>query len=93
MMNANVLSTGNPRRDYGAAGLFDLFRNGMLDHNQVAVSMIVITLFVPCIANFLVIIKEQGIRRALAIIGFITPFSFLVGGVINWALVLFGIKL
>ena len=45
-----------------------------------------ITLFVPCVANFLVIIKEQGIKRALAILGFITPFSFFVGGMINWAL-------
>ena len=52
-----------------------------------------ITLFVPCVANFLVIIKEQGIKRALAILGFITPFSFFVGGLVNWALILFGIKL
>jgi ferrous iron transport protein B len=57
------------------------------------VALTVVTLFVPCVANFLVIIKEQGIRRALAIIGFITPFSFFVGGMINWALAVFGIKL
>ena len=57
------------------------------------VALTVITLFVPCVANFLVIIKEQGIKRALAILGFITPFSFFVGGMINWALILFGIHL
>ena len=33
---------------------------------QVVVSLVVITLFVPCIANFLMIIKEFGGRTATA---------------------------
>ena len=57
------------------------------------VALTVITLFVPCVANFLVIIKEQGVKRALAILGFVTPFSFLVGGLVNWALRLLNISL
>jgi len=61
--------------------------------NQTVVALTVITLFVPCVANFLVIIKEQGIGRALAILGFITPYSFLVGGLINLALNVLGIRL
>lgn len=71
------------RRDYGAAGLFKLFEAGKLDPTQVIVSMIVITLFVPCIANFFVIAKEQGMKKALAMIAFIFPFAVLVGGVLN----------
>ncbi len=71
------------RRDYGAAGLLVLARNGELDAIQVVVSIVTITLFVPCIANFFMIIKEQGIRVALYITGFIFPFAFLVGGILN----------
>ena len=90
-----VFILGFLRRDYGAAGLFALATADppRLSVNQTVVALTVITLFVPCVANFLVIIKEQGIKRALAILGFITPFSFFVGGMINWALTLFGIKL
>jgi len=71
------------RRDYGAAGLLMLAKNGELDTIQVVVSMVTITLFVPCIANFFMIIKEQGLKVALYITGFIFPFAFLVGGILN----------
>ena len=74
------------RRDYGAAGLYNLFEDGMLDPTQVIVSMVVVTLFVPCIANFFVIIKEFGIKRALGMTAFIFPFAILVGGIVNFIL-------
>ncbi len=79
------------RRDYGAAGLFALARVGMLDQTQVIVSLVVITLFVPCIANFLMIIKEFGWRTATAVTAFIIPFAFAVGGLLNAALHLLGV--
>ncbi|MCS6804963.1 MAG: ferrous iron transporter B [Blastocatellia bacterium] len=83
---AQTFVMGFLRRDYGAAGLFDLARDGGLTAQQAVVSLTVITLFVPCLANFLVIIKEQGWKRALAIVGFITPFALAVGGVVSWVL-------
>jgi len=81
------------RRDYGAAGLFDLFSNGLLSHNQVAVSMVVITLFVPCMANFLVMIKERGAKVALAMVAFILPYAILVGSILNFVLSSLDIRL
>ena len=54
--------------------------------------MVVITLFVPCLASFLVIIKEQGWKRALAIAGFIVPFAICVGAVLSWILRTFNIQ-
>ncbi len=72
------------RRDYGAAGLFQLQQAGALDTVQILVSLVVITLFVPCIANLLVIIKERGWPTAMAIVGFIVPYSILVGAVVNF---------
>ena len=71
------------RRDYGAAGLFDLSRSGQLTVAQTVVSLVVITLFIPCIANFLMIVKEFGTRTALAVAAFIFPTAFLVGGLLN----------
>ncbi len=74
------------RRDYGAAGLFVLAREGALDGVQIVVSLVTITLFVPCIANLFIIIKERGVGVALAMILFIFPFAFLVGGLLNMIL-------
>lgn len=74
------------RRDYGAAGLYAMARQGQLDSIQVVVSLVTITLFVPCVANFFMIVKEKGLKVALAIAGFIFPFAILVGGVLNWVL-------
>lgn len=78
------------RRDYGAAGLFDLFNErmragtlGVEGEIQVVVAMVVITLFVPCIANFLMIVKERGWKTGLAMAGFIFPFAVAVGGLVN----------
>jgi len=81
------------RRDYGAAGLFALWKEGRLDPVQTLVSLVVITLFVPCIANFLVIVKERGLKTALAIVAFIFPFAILVGGAVNFALRALGVTL
>lgn len=79
------------RRDYGAAGLYALAQKGMLTPQQILVSLVTITLFVPCVANFFIIIKERGWKTAIAIILFIFPFAFLVGGVLNMVLNFFKI--
>jgi ferrous iron transport protein B len=74
------------RRDYGAAGLFVLARDGGLDPVQIITSLVTITLFMPCIANFLIVIKEQGLKVAILMGLFIIPFALLVGGVVNFTL-------
>ena len=71
------------RRDYGAAGLFALQERGLLNTEQVVVSLVTITLFVPCIANLFMIIKEKGLKVAMMISGFIFPFAILVGGALH----------
>jgi len=73
------------RRDYGAAGLFDMARSGLLTNLQVVVSLVTITLFIPCLANFLVIVKEQGAKVAAGMALFIFPFAILVGALVNLA--------
>jgi ferrous iron transport protein B len=83
---AEAFVIGFLRRDYGAAGLFVMQKQGMLDPIQTVVSLVVITLFVPCIANFFMMVKEQGMKAALYMVAFIFPFAFGVGGVLNWVL-------
>jgi ferrous iron transport protein B len=81
------------RRDYGAAGFFVLRRGGQLDGVQSVVALTVITLFVPCIANFFVMIKERGLRTAIGMVAFIVPFAFGVGALLNWTLRAMGVHL
>lgn len=83
---ANAFVIGFLRRDYGAAGLFAMQRNGALDATQTIVALTVITLFVPCVANFLVMIRERGKRAAFAIAAFITVYAFGIGAMLNWIL-------
>lgn len=91
--SARIFVMGFLRRDYGAAGLFELVQQGRLDGNQVAVALIVLTLFIPCVANFFIIIKEQGWKKALAIVGFIIPLAVITGGLVNLVLRYFTIHL
>jgi Fe2+ transport system protein B len=37
----------------------------------------------PCIANFLMIAKEHGLKVAWAMAGVIFPFALLVGGTVH----------
>ena len=52
----------------------------------VLASLIVLTLFIPCIANFFMIIREHGTKKAFYILAFITPFAIGVGGAVSWIL-------
>jgi ferrous iron transport protein B len=80
---AEAFVVGFLRRDFGAAGLFQLARAGALDPIQIVVSMVTITLFIPCIANFFMMVKERGWKTAAAIAAFILPFTLAVGGALN----------
>jgi ferrous iron transport protein B len=90
---AEVFLFGFFRRDYGAAGLYDLQKFGALSGVQIVVAAVTLTLFVPCIAQFAIMIKERGWKTALAIAGFIFPFAFLCGIVLNFILTLLGATL
>ncbi|GBC87840.1 hypothetical protein HRbin12_01858 [bacterium HR12] len=81
-----VLLVGFLRRDYGAAGLFALATAGALTVRQTVVALVVITLFVPCIAALLMIVREHGVRVALAMLATVLAVVLLVGGALNLAL-------
>lgn len=66
------------RRDFGAAGLTSI----NMTQIQTLVSLVVMTLFVPCIAAIMVIFKERGYKDALIIWLGSFVVAFLTGGLV-----------
>ncbi|HEX7681266.1 MAG TPA: nucleoside recognition domain-containing protein [Thermoanaerobaculia bacterium] len=89
----NAFVIGFLRRDYGAAGLFTMQKAGHLTPNQVVVALTVITLFIPCIANLLVMLKERGARAGWTMAAFILVYSFGIGALMNAMFHLLGVVL
>ncbi|MGA2192222.1 MAG: nucleoside recognition domain-containing protein [Nitrospirota bacterium] len=81
------------RRDYGAAGFYSMQKAGLLNPVQVLVSVVTITLFLPCIAQFFITIKERGLKPALFMVAFIFPFAVMVGALLNFGLNHLGVTL
>ncbi|NOX18644.1 MAG: ferrous iron transporter B [Chlorobi bacterium] len=75
---ANAFIMGIVRRDFGAAGLFDM----NLTPEQVTVALITITVFVPCIASFVVMLKERGWKEGMTVWAGTWIAAFLVGGIV-----------
>ncbi len=71
------------RRDYGAAGLYDLQTKGVLDPRQLTVAAVTLTLFIPCVAQFLIMKKERGMKVALGIGLFVSVLAFGSGWLLN----------
>ena len=67
------------RRDYGAAGLYDLQKAGGLNTHQLTVAAITLTLFLPCVAQFLVMKRERGTKVTLWISAGVLVTAFGVG--------------
>lgn len=76
---AEIFLLGFFRRDYGAAGLYAMAADGLLDGRQLLVAAVALTLFVPCIAQLLVIVKERGLAAAAAMIAAIAVVAFVAG--------------
>lgn len=80
---ATAFVMGMVRRDFGAAGLFEIDLTVM----QVTVAIITITLFVPCIASFVVMLKERGLKEGLSIWFGTWIVAFLIGGLVSQILI------
>lgn len=90
---AQIFLFGFFRRDYGAAGLYDLNKTGILSGIQLVVACVALTLFLPCIAQLLMNIKERGIKTGIGISMFILLFSFTVAFIVNYLLNTIGVVL
>ncbi len=88
---AEIFLFGFFRRDYGAAGLYDLNKQGLLTGRQLVVASVALTLFLPCIAQLIMNIKERGIKTGVYISFFILLVSFLVAYILNSILGIFNV--
>ena len=75
---ATAFVMGLVRRDFGTAGLFNLGLTPM----QITVAIITITLFVPCIASVMVMLKERGFKEGLIIWVGTWIGAFAIGGIV-----------
>lgn len=83
---ATAFVMGFVRRDFGAAGFFTMH----LTDSQLLVAMVTITLFVPCIASVMVIMKERGWRYLVGLLVGSVGLAFLLGGLVARAIALLG---
>ncbi len=86
---APVFIYGFFRRDYGAAGLYDI--SSTLSIAQITVAAVTLTLFIPCIAQVMMMYKERGKKVTLGIVAFIFPFAFAIGILLNLLLNFLGV--
>jgi ferrous iron transport protein B len=84
---ASAFVMGMVRRDFGAAGLYMMAPS--LTPTQILTCLMVITLFVPCVATATVMGKERGLRESLTILIASWLIAFAVGGVFTRLLELF----
>ncbi|MFQ6097277.1 MAG: nucleoside recognition domain-containing protein [Armatimonadota bacterium] len=80
---AEVFLFGFFRRDYSAAHLFDLAGQTHLTHQQLLVGAVTLTLFVPCIAQFIIMLRERGWRIGLLVALFSLAAAFVTGFLLN----------
>lgn len=75
------------RHEAAAGMIITLIRNGQLNHVQCIVAVVLTTMFVPCFANIMAMIKEAGLKNALAMVLAINISAFIVAGILNAILV------
>lgn len=84
---ANIFVMGLIRRDFGAAGLAEMAGMGagtaILTQAQILTCLVIITLFVPCIAAVIVMFKERGWKEASIIWFGSWIMAFIVGGILS----------
>ena len=81
---ANLFVMSIIKRDLGAAGFYSMVQNGSFTQKEILVTLIVLTLFVPCFASQMILFK-QG-RPLAAVLIWVGSFliAFSVGGLVSW---------
>ena len=81
------------RRDYGAAGLYDIYKSGLMNVNQLTIAVVTMTLFPACIAQALMMAKERGRLTGTAIFAVCISIAFVAGLILKNIFNIFSITL
>ncbi len=87
MVDALILCMA--RHEAAAALIINLVERGQLNYVQCIVAVTITTMFVPCFANIVAMIKELGMKKALIMVVTINLSAFVLAGTLNHALKLF----
>lgn len=79
------------RRDFGAAGLMAI--QSQLTGVQLLVASVTLTLFLPCVAQLMIMIKERGVKLAGLIAIMSIVLAFTMGFIVNLLLATFNVVL
>jgi ferrous iron transport protein B len=71
------------RRELGAVYFKNMADAGEMDYIQIVVGLVVITLFIPCISNTMMMIKEIGMKASVYINSAIIVIAILAGVAVN----------
>jgi ferrous iron transport protein B len=79
--SASAFIMGMVRRDFGLAGFYTL--KDVITPIQMLTSLVVITLFVPCVATATVMLKERGWREGASVFVLSWVMAFATGAVVT----------
>ncbi len=84
MVDALILCMA--RHEAAAALVINLIEKGQLNYIQCIVAVTITTMFVPCFANIVSMIKELGVKKALIMVVTINISAFILAGILNQVL-------
>jgi len=87
MVDALLLTMA--RHEAAAGMIIKLIEQGKLNYVQCIVAVTITTMFVPCFANIVSMIKELGAKTAITMVMIINSSAFVLAGFLNWALNIF----
>jgi ferrous iron transport protein B len=81
---ANLFVMSIIKRDLGAAAFYSMVTDGSFNQKEILVTLIVLTLFVPCFASQMILFKQgKALAATLIWIGSFL-IAFAVGGTVSW---------
>jgi ferrous iron transport protein B len=83
----DVLILCMAKHEAAAGLLIKLVQRGQVNYVQCIVAVTLTTMFVPCLANIMAMIKELGAKSALIMVVIINSTSILIAGILNWVLI------
>lgn len=83
----DVLILCMARQEAAAAMIIRLVERGSLNYVQCIVAVTITTMFVPCLANIVAMMKELGAKAGLFMVAVINIVSVVMAGALNWVLI------
>ena len=82
----DVLVLCMAKHEAAAGMLIKLVQRGALDYVQIIVAVTLTMMFVPCLANIMAMVRQQGVKQALKMVLCINVTAILLAGVLNFTL-------